>query len=62
MAKSIFIICNGNSWTEQSKLLDFGGATGNRFGSSVDISGTRAKVGSKAPEGYKGKALFFQYK
>jgi|GEM_PF-4269791 len=23
MAKSIFIICNGNSWTEQSKLLNF---------------------------------------
>ena len=49
----------GETWTEDNMLTASDGASGDRFGSSVAISGDTLLVGAAEKDGWKGAAYIF---
>jgi hypothetical protein len=50
---------SGTSWSQQAELTAVGGAAGDKFGSSVTVSGTTAVVGADAGNAGTGAAYTF---
>ncbi len=61
MGSAYVFVRDGNSWSEQQKLIASDGAENDDFGISVSISGNHAIVGAYGDDSFTGSAYMFKW-